>query len=259
MEITAVIITKNEVANIGRCIGSLQGLVAQVLVVDSCSTDGTQALASSLGAVVITQLWEGYGPQKNVGIDAANSEWILSLDADEALDANMHDAIVALKGLEPDSDTVFELHRLNYFYGKAVRQGLEYPDWKPRLFAKSFARWNAADVHESLTYKATAKVQRLVGNIDHFTYATVGEHLERTLHYASLGAKRMAAQGKTAGPGKMLGSAITVFIKSYFIRSGWRGGAQGFLLAAISAMGNLMKYAMLWQEQQTPSETKKPR
>jgi len=250
MEITAVIITKNEVGHIARCIASLQGVAAHLLVIDSGSTDGTQALASSLGAEVVQQDWLGYGPQKNVGIDLARHNWILSLDADEVLDETLRASIMALLATKPSADTVYELHRLNYFYGKAVRQGLEFPDWKARLFAKEFARWDGAAVHESLAFAGVAKMQRLEGNIDHYTYATVAEHLSRTLHYARLGAKRLAEEGRTAGPGKMLSSAVAVFIKSYLLRGGWRGGTQGFVLAAISGMGNLMKYAMLWQEQQ---------
>ena len=241
--ISAVIITFNESRHIERAIRSVQDLADEILVIDSGSTDDTTTKAAALGATVIHQPWLGFGPQKNFGQSIARHDYILSLDADEALSTELQEAIQREKknGLKG----AYRLNRLNFYYGKYLRHGKEYPDWKIRLFNRSDIRWNDALVHEDLLGLEAVSVKALSGDLLHLTYYTVDEHLRKMNQYTSLAAEDAFKKGKKASWLKILGSPIAYFLSAYLIKGGFKDGAHGFFLAKMGAFGTFLKYMKL--------------
>ena len=186
--ISAVLITKDEARNVERCLASLAPVVDEIVVVDGFSTDDTVARCERLGARVVRHAWTGFGPQKNLANGLARHEWILSIDADEALDPFLQRAIAEAKaaGLRG----AYEMARLNWYFGRFVRHGLEYPDRKVRLFPRSKVVWNENLVHEGLRFQEPLPVTRLEGHLLHYTYRRVAEHvavlLEKSLQAAEV-------------------------------------------------------------------------
>ncbi|MCS3798425.1 glycosyltransferase family 2 protein [Niastella sp. OAS944] len=242
--ITAVIITHNEARNIQKCLVSLKTVADEIIVVDSFSTDDTVAICQQEGAKVIQNAWPGFGPQKNFGIQHAKHEYILSLDADEALDDELIASIQTAKkqGLQ----NMYEFTRLNYYYGKFLRHGFEYPDYKIRLFPKSKVRWNDELVHETLQISPNVTLQRLKGHLLHYTYYAIREHVAKANKYTDLGAELNFKKGKKASWFKIIFSPLITFIQAYVFKKGFLDGGHGFILAVFHAYGAFMKYTKLW-------------
>lgn len=242
--ISAVVITKDEARNVERCLRSLAGVADEIVVVDDHSADGTPALCERLGARVVAQAWLGFGPQKNLGNGLARHPWILSLDADEALDDELRRAILAAK--ERGLSGAYQVSRLNSYYGRFVRHGLEYPDRKVRLFHRDRGRWNESLVHEGLALAPGTSVTRLGGHLLHYTYASVAEHVAKQDRYTSLAAEDALRRGVRPSVGKMLSSPAAVFLKSYLVRRGFLDGLQGLVLSILHAQGAFLKHVKLW-------------
>jgi glycosyltransferase involved in cell wall biosynthesis len=246
MEISAIIITYNEERNIERCLRSLEGVADEVIVVDAHSTDRTPAICAGFPSVrLISQAWLGFGPQKNLGIQAARYPYILSLDADEALDEELK---TSLKQLLPESiHGVYEVCRLNYYYGKFLRHGFEYPDWKIRVFPKNTGRWNDELVHEKLELPPNTATTRLKGHLLHYTYYRIEEHVRKANQYTSLAAANYAGRKKKSSWLKIIFSPLFTFLQAYILKGGFLDGAHGFVVAVLHAYGVYLKYIKLWE------------
>ncbi len=224
--LSAVIITRNEARNIGRCIGSLQGVCEDVVVVDSGSTDATRTIAQGLGARVVERAWTDYSDQKNFANAQAAHDRVLSLDADEALSPELKASLLAVK--DTGLNGAYAMHRLTNYCGSWVRHGGWYPDTKVRLFDRRTARWEGAHVHETLTLAPGTPITLL--------------HGER---YSDLHARKMLAEGRRAGPVKRWLSPVAKFLQGYVLQAGFLDGRAGFDIARISARAVALKYAKL--------------
>ncbi len=256
MRVSVVIITKNEERVIANTIRSLEGLSDDVLVVDNGSTDNTMVIARELGAKVIETAWLGYGPTKNIGIEAAKYEWVLNLDADEAIDATLYTAIKALDA--PDVHTVYNLRFKNFFCDKWLRFGEWGTDRHIRLFNKTVVGWNDAEVHESLLLPSNVRVAGLPGYILHYTVSSLDQYIHKTVHYAKLNASKYAAQGRKTSLLKIYCAPLFSFIHNYLIRLGFLDGYEGYLTAKTTAWYTFLKYAFLREhhkKEQTDSLT----
>ncbi|MBU2020140.1 MAG: glycosyltransferase family 2 protein [Bacteroidetes bacterium] len=241
--ISAVIITHNEERNIERCILSIKDVVDEIIVMDSYSTDSTVAIAEQLGAKVYQQNWLGYSETKNNANAKTSFEYILSLDADEALDAELKESILNSKkaGLKGS----YSLNRLTNYCGKWIYHSGWYPDVKTRLFSKNEATWEGAFVHEELVFKGASENTLLKGHLLHYSYYSHKEHRERADRYSVLTAKKFFNQGKRASFLKPMLSGIARFIGMYLIKKGFLDGSAGFHIARISAASNVFKYKEL--------------
>ncbi len=243
MKITATIITLNEERNIGRCIESLKPVVDEILVLDAFSTDQTLAICEAQQVIVEQRQWQGYSESKNYLNSKAQFEYILSIDADEALDQELQEAILKVK--ENESPQVYSVNRLTNYCGHWVKHGGWYPDVKVRLFPKEGSRWEGAHVHEELIVPAELKVEPLPGHLEHFSYYSFVEHRARADKYSSLTAIKMFEKGKRASVLKPYLSAVGRFVSMYFLKGGILDGRMGFKIAQISAQSNVFKYKEL--------------
>ncbi len=239
MKISATIITHNEERNLPRAIESLR-CCDEILVVDSGSTDRTVEIATKFGARVVEADWRGYAGQKNYASSQAAHDWVLSLDADEALSEDLEGEIWQLKknGTQYDAYTV---PRLAQYLGRWILHGGWYPDRKIRLFDRRKARWVGAYVHESV--QSTGRVGELQGNLLHYTCGSLTEHLKTLDRYTTLAAEEIVARKQPVGYRHLLLDPPWTFFQAYFLRRGFQDGLEGLIIAQMAAFYTFVKYA----------------
>lgn len=244
-KITAVVITYNEEARIAQCIQSLILVADEIIVVDSYSTDTTSLQCKNLGVLrFIEHPFEGYGAQKNFGIEQASHDLILSLDADEVLSDSLIESIKTLKNKSTLFDAYF-CNRLNNYCGKWIRHGGWYPDRKLRLWDRRNGLWDDSPVHENVKLDAGASVGVLHGDILHYSYTSVTDHIRQLNNYTDLSAKQMMIKGKRGTICTALFRSIWKFIHDYCIKLGILDGYYGFVVAVISSFTTFLKYVKL--------------
>lgn len=241
-KISAAIITYNEEKNIERCIQSLFGVVDEVVIIDSGSEDKTHEIASSLGAKVIKNPFEGHIQQKNFAITQTENEWVISLDADEALSDELKKAILEVKGsLKGDG---YEFNRLTNYCGKWIKHCGWYPDTKLRLFRKNAGAWGGKNPHDKYILNS-GKPQYLKGDILHYTFYKVSEHKEQIIKFTDIAAQSLFELGKKSNWVKIYGKTIAKFIRNYFIKLGFLDGLTGFHICRLSAHATYLRYYKL--------------
>jgi glycosyltransferase involved in cell wall biosynthesis len=284
MNLSVVIITFNEEANLGRTLASVKPLVkdgkGEIIVVDSGSTDRTVEIAKSFGAKVFVEQWKGFAAQKNSAIDKAAGTWILSLDADEELDTSLqhalHELLESLERLaalgkqsqrevtsiahDAAQDTIphaefdgIYIPRKNEFLGRWIKHGGYWPDPKLRLFRRGRGRFENRAVHEDLQVDGTTRrIQS--GALLHHSYPTLSDYIEHMNRYSSLGAEMVVAKGKVRF------SAINIVLRplatfgyNYFLRLGFLDGREGLLLHLNHAVYVSWKYTKAWELSRKPS------
>lgn len=238
MKITATIITLNEERNIARAIESLR-CCDEVLILDSGSTDRTVELARNLDARVLEAGWRGYAGQKNWAAEQATHDWILSLDADEALSEPLEAEILALKKSGPRYDG-YTMPRLAQYLGKWILHSGWYPDRKIRLYNRAKGKWVGDFVHESVTL--SGRVGHLDGNILHFTCESLAEHVKTMDRYTTLAAQEIAARKIQVPITKMIFDPAWTFFKTYFLQRGFQDGVEGLTIAYMAAFYTFLKY-----------------
>lgn len=252
MKISLCIITLNEEASLPRCLESSASLADEILVVDSGSTDGTEAVARKFGARWVHQDWLGYVGQKNLALSLAREEWVLSLDADEALSAELAQEIRALKATSPPPHLAgFSMPRCVFYEGRWIRHGDWYPDRLVRLFRKDRARFAGGQVHERLELQG--RVHPLRGDLHHFSFKDAADHRARGEHYARLWAETQRAAGRTAGPLAPYYHAAFRWLRGYVLRAGFLDGPQGWRIALLCARETFLKYR--WLREGPPSRS----
>ena len=239
MKITATIITLNEERNIARAIESLR-CCDEILIVDSGSVDRTVELAEKLDVRVIEAGWRGYAGQKNWAAEQASHDWILSLDADEALSEPLEAEILALKKTGPRFDA-YTMPRLARYLGRWILHSGWYPDRKVRLYDRRKARWIGDFVHESVVPQG--KLGRLEGNILHFTCESLSEHVKTMDRYTTLAAQEVAARKLPVPLSKMIIDPAWTFLKTYFIQRGFLDGVEGLIIAYMASYYTFLKYS----------------
>ena len=239
MKITATIITLNEERNIARAIESLR-CCDEILIVDSGSVDRTVELAQNLGARVIEAGWRGYAAQKNWAAEQAAHEWILSLDADEALSEALEAEIWSLKKSGPRHDA-YTMPRLARYLGKRILHSGWYPDRKIRLYQRGKARWVGEFIHESVD--VDGRIGHLESNILHFTCESLSEHLKTLDRYTTLAAQEIAARKIRVPLHRLILDPAWTFLKSYFLQRGFLDGLEGLTIAYMAAFYTFLKYS----------------
>ncbi len=255
MNISVVIITKNEAHIIGHTLQSLQPLIDDVVMVDSGSTDQTLEIGRRFGATIIEMGWEGYGINKNRGIAAAKHDWILSLDADEAIDEELKQSLGQLS-LQKENE-VFNIRFRNFFCGKRIRFGEWGFDKHIRLFNRRTVQWNNVAVHENLIFPPDVTVTQLKGHILHYTVQDRQEYAGKMTVYARMNAQKYFEAGKKAGFFKRYLSPVFAFLQHYIFRLGFLDGKEGFIIAKTTSAYTYRKYQYLeWLNQQSVTNHK---
>lgn len=242
-KISAVIITLNEERNIERCLLSLQNVADEIIIIDSGSTDKTKEIVEKFNVKFIVQKWLGYGATKNFGHEQASHEYILSIDADEVLSEELKASILKEKN---NLTQAYSCNRLTNYCGKWIKHSGWYPDVKVRLFPKSIVKWNNSEVHEELDL-SKVQIKHIKGDLLHYSYYSIIQHVEKSVHYGKLAGKNLYDKGKRVNFMKIVFSPYFRFIKDYFLRLGFLDGAQGFFIAITAAYSIFIKYFYHYQ------------
>ncbi|MEZ4923184.1 MAG: glycosyltransferase family 2 protein [Crocinitomicaceae bacterium] len=242
-KLSVIIITLNEERNIGRAIDSVKSIADEIIVVDSFSSDKTELICKEKEVQFVQHLWEGYAKTKNFANSLAKYSWIFSLDADEACDEVLSEAIQSEK--EKGFSGVYSVNRLTNYCGKWIKYSTWYPDWKIRIFNKNNTSWEGEFVHEELKFAAAVETHKLKGHLHHYSYYNYKEHRERADKYSILTAKKLHAAGKTAGPLRPYISSFGRFVTMFILNLGFLDGWKGFKIAQISGQSNKLKYKEL--------------
>jgi glycosyltransferase involved in cell wall biosynthesis len=241
MKLSVVIITKNEADNIQACLDSVK-FADQWIIVDSGSTDGTAEIARAAGATVIqTADWPGFGPQKNRALDAAQGDWVLSLDADERITPELQDEILA--AIAANTHSAHALPRLSSFCGHFIRHSGWYPDYIVRLFRRGTARFSDDLVHERVIVN-DGQHGKLRSPIIHYSYKG-DEYLRKMEQYSTLGAQQAYAAGKRSSYSKAIVHALSAFLRTYVFKLGALDGRAGIMVAISAAETTYHKYFKL--------------
>lgn len=251
MRLSVVLITHNEEANIGRTLKSLGPLVrdgaGEIIIVDSGSTDRTVAIAKSFDVRIFEEPWEGFAAQKNSAIEKASGDWILSLDADEEVDADLQQALLeVLKGL--DGETVgFWIRRKNFFLGRWIKHGGFFPDPKLRFFRRGAGRFEERAVHETLQVEGKTGTTRQ-GALLHHAYPTLSSYIDHMNRYSSLSAQMAVDKGRSGFSFfNIILRPTTTFLYNYILRLGFLDGHEGLLLHIYHSVYVSWKYAKVWE------------
>jgi glycosyltransferase involved in cell wall biosynthesis len=242
-KISAVIITFNEERNIERCINSLQDIADEIIVVDSFSTDKTAEICKSFEIKFIQTQWLGYSKTKNYGNSLATNDYILSIDADEALSEELKNEIYLIKTAEKIADAYF-VKRLTNYCGSWIHHCGWYPDKKLRLWNKQKGKWEG-NIHEEVIMYNNTTASELKNDLLHYSYYSIQQHINQANKFTDLTSAEAFKNGKKSNLFKILFNPIIKFKKDYFLKLGLLDGYHGFVICAISAFATFLKYIKL--------------
>lgn len=240
VKLSAIVITKNEAANIAACLDGL-AFCDERVVVDAGSADDTVRIASQAGARVVSHEWAGFGAQKNFALSLAQGEWVLSIDADERVSAALAAQIsTAIRAGDADG---YEVPRLSTFLGRTMHHSGWFPDHVLRLFRRGKARFSDDLVHERVV--CDGPIGRLSAVLDHHPVARLEDAIARLDSYSTAGAQMLASRRRvTFSSG--IAHGLWSFLRAYIWRFGFLDGREGFLLAVANAEGTYYRYMKAW-------------
>ncbi len=247
--LSVVIITFNEEKNIARCLQSVQSIADEIVIVDSLSTDKTKSIAADFHNVrIVDQAFLGYIEQKNLALSLAINNHVLMLDADEALSETLLAAIAEEKQHGFPS-AAYKMNRCTHFNGQWIKHGTWYPDTKIRLIRKDAGKWGGINPHDSIVLADKVQVNKLKGDILHYSYNSMDEVVAQNNRFTTIQAKAMFERGKRSNWGKILFSPIVAFVSGYFFKLGFLDGMNGFFIARAVAYHTFLKYIKLYDLQ----------
>lgn len=239
--IAATVITLNEERNLPRCLESLRW-VDEIVVVDTSSADRTQEIAKSFGARVIDEKWRGYGAQKNFAMEQCKSDWVLNVDADEAVTPELRAEIEAeISSSRPAAG--YYVARKTFYLGRWIRHGGWYPNYVTRLCRRTEARWSEPQVHEALQIRG--EVRHLANPLLHYTFRDIAHQVTTNVRYARQGAEEMLRRGARPSILKLIGKPLGKFLETYLLKRGFLDGLPGFVISVNAAHSMFLKHAFL--------------
>lgn len=244
VKISAVIITFNEERNIERCLNSLKGIVDEIVVVDSYSTDKTQTICEKYGVKFVQNPFEGHVQQKNYAVAQAEFDIVLSLDADESLsDQLQHDIQQIKNNWKGDA---YAFNRLNNYCGHWVRHCGWYPDRKIRLWDRRMGEWGGINPHDRVVMGEGSNINTISSDLLHYTYSSIEEHMVQINKFSTIAANHAFDNKKKANVlTHLFLYPFFIFVKTYFFQLGFMDGYYGYVISINSAYYRYLKYLKL--------------
>lgn len=253
VKISAVIITFNEEKNIERCLLSLKDVVDEIVVVDSFSKDRTEEICKNYEVNFIQHPFEGHIQQKNYAATQAKYDIVLSLDADEALSDELKSSILEIK--DYFSADGYYFNRLSSYCGKWIKHSGWYPDRKLRLWNRTKGQWGGQNPHDKFIMQNEATLKFLKGDLLHYTYYTISEHVLQSDKFSEIGAKNDFERGRKMTIPKIIFFPLWRFVRNYFFKGGFLDGYYGFIICANAAHEVFLKYAKTRELQKNTKRT----
>ncbi len=249
--ISVVLATYNEEKNLKRCLESVTNFADEVVVVDGSSTDQTATIARAMGARVITTSNKAnFHINKQMAMDAAHGELILQLDADEVVDPQLADFIVATSSrLDSLSEKAWYLKRKNFFLGTFLRKGGQYPDPVIRLYRRGYARLPQRDIHEQMV--VDGRVGTAPGHLIHYANPTFADYLRKFDTYTSFKARQLkTAHVRMTWPNSfkyLCYLPLKTTLQLWLRHKGFQDGVAGFVFAVMSGCHHAIAYLKVWE------------
>jgi len=248
INLSVVIVAKNEARNLARCLASVQGWVAEIVVALNNTTDDSEAVAKKSGAAVHHLPWQGYRDTKNAALALATHPWVLSLDADEEVSPPLRAAIEEFFRGGSDKFSGARFPRRVWFIDRWIEHGDWYPDLSLRLFRRDRARWGGdAFVHEKV--ECDGPVATLAGDLNHYSFPTLASHVAKINPFADLFVQQQRAKGGKFSLAAAIIRPLWRFFRAYVIKLGFLDGFPGFYIAWATAFGAFVRYSRLYEEE----------
>ncbi len=238
-QITGLVLTYNGARHLAACLDSLH-FCDELLVVDSNSTDSSCEIATAAGARVLTRAWEGPGPQFAFAFEQIRTPWIFSLDQDEIASELLIQSVRTALTTAPDTLAGYYCPRRSFYFDRFLKHSGWYPDRLLRLFRNGRMQVKVSGPHYS--FHPLGPTEKLSGDIIHYPYANLGEHLDKINYYTAVAAKELREKGYTGGLPTALGHGLARFIKIYLLRRGFLDGKAGLILAVHGFLYAFLKY-----------------
>ncbi len=251
--ISVVIITHNEEKNIGRCLESVKRVADEIVVVDSFSEDDTRIICNEYNIKFVEHPFEGHIEQKNWAVTQATYPHVLSLDADEALSPELETAILKVK--ENWTHDGYFFNRLTNYCGKWIKHCGWYPDRKLRLWDSRKGKWGGINPHDEYFLEDGGSKKYLKGDILHYSYHSIRQHIEQVNTYTEIGARQAFTKGKSSNVLKIIIKSVWKFFRDYIFKGGFLDGYYGFVICAISAHATFLKYVKLKEFNKQQNDT----
>jgi glycosyltransferase involved in cell wall biosynthesis len=251
LPISVVIVAKNEAHALPRCLASVRGWVAEIVVALNDTTDASESIARTAGSRVQHLPWRGYRDTKNAAVDLATERWILSLDADEEVSASLKSEIEAFFR-RPDTNDFAgaRFPRKVWFIDRWITHGDWYPDHSLRLFRRDRARWSGDEfVHEKV--ECQGRVATLRGDLHHYSFPTLSAHVAKINPFADLFVRQQQARGVKFSLAAAIFRPAWRFFRAYFLRCGFLDGFPGLYIAWATAFGAFVRYSRLYESERT--------
>ncbi len=249
LPISVVIVARNEALTLPRCLASVQGWVAEIVVVLNSTTDDSATVATKFGAIVSQTEWRGFRDTKNLALDRASQPWALCLDADEEVSPALRADLAAFFA-RPDYATFAgaRFPRKVWFIDRWITHGDWYPDLSLRLIQRTKARWGGDEfVHEKMA--CDGPVATLRGDLHHYSFPTLASHVAKINPFADLFVRQHQARGTHFSVAAALFRPFWRFFRAYFLKLGCLDGFPGFYIAWATAFGAFVRYSRLYEEE----------
>ena len=241
--VSVFIIAKNEADRIGETIRAVRHLTDDLVVVDSGSSDETRSIAAGLGARVIENPWPGYGPQKRFAEEQCRHPWLLNLDADEVLPADLAAEIEALFANGEPGAQAYRLPIAEIFPGETKPHALAYSLAPVRLYRADRGRYSSSPVHDRVDLAAGTRVGKLRGIVHHRSVRSLGDQLDKLNRYSDQQARDLEARGVAIPTWRVFFELPAAFLKAYIGRRHALRGTYGFLTAMNYAISRHLRLA----------------
>jgi glycosyltransferase involved in cell wall biosynthesis len=242
------IVACNEESNLRRCLASAADLASEIVVVDSGSADGTVAVAEGFGARVIRQDWLGYRDQKNVALKLCTQPWVLALDCDEELSAELRESIIQfLSGEQQEGYVAAEMARKVFFMGRWITHGDWYPDRKIRLFRRQAGVWGGSPEHDRV--EVDGRVLRLRGDLHHFSFRDMRHYISKINGFADVFLQRQRESGERWSLVATVFRPWWRFFRAYVLRRGFLDGFPGFWIAVATGFFAFVRYSRRYEDE----------
>ena len=257
LPVSASVVTCNEEVNLRRCLESVAGLVSEIVVVDSGSTDGTQAVAESFGVRWFLQDWLGFRDQKNVALEHCTQPWVLALDADEELSPELRESIRRFfdSGASECHAGAYCARKV-WFLGRWILHGDWYPDHKLRLFRRDCGRWGASPEHDKIELKGTRF--KLAGDLHHYSFPSINRYVEKINVFSDVYLERQIARGRKWSLMQNLFRPPWRFFRCYFLRRGFLDGFPGLWIATGIAFQAFVRHSRTYEHEHKATEDRSP-
>ncbi len=243
MKLSAVIITFNEERNIERCLKSVRNIADEIVVLDSFSTDKTEEICKKYNVNFLQHKFDGHIQQKNRAAEYAKNDFVLSLDADEFLSDELKESIQEIKK-NPEFDA-YKFNRLNIYCGKPIRHTSWYPDRKIRLWNRKKGKWGGINPHDTVILQAEASLKLIKGDLVHYSYNSIEEHIAQTNKFTTIAAKELFEKGKKSNGSIIFIKTIGSFVKEFILKLAFLDGFYGITVGYINTFSVFLKYSKL--------------